>query len=158
MTFFQNIGKKVGEAAQGVKSKTDEMAAIAKLNRSIAEENKKIAQAYSDLGKKVHQLYKQGEPLHEIFADECQIISLAEDSIASLEVQILETKNLKKCPDCGNEVLREVQFCPKCGHKFEKAEEPQAAAPDANVKICPSCKTESPADSAFCIACGTKLG
>ncbi|HBN83199.1 MAG TPA: hypothetical protein DDZ89_05090 [Clostridiales bacterium] len=159
MTFFQNIGKKMGEAAQGVKSKTDEIAAISKLNRSIADENKKIAQAYSDLGKKVYELYKQDEPLHEAFADECQLIALAEEAIASFEVQILESKNLKKCPDCGNEVVREVQFCPKCGHKFEKIEEAKVEEHvAANVKVCPNCKTESPSDSAFCISCGTKLG
>ena len=52
MSFFQNLGKKVGDAAKGVKEKTDELAAIAKLNKSIADENKKIAQAYTDIGKK----------------------------------------------------------------------------------------------------------
>lgn len=158
MSFFQNIGKKVGEAAQGVKSKTDEIAAIAKLNKSIADENKKITQAYSDLGKQVYELYKQNETIDDVFADGCQIIKLAEEAIESFQEQILESKNLKKCPGCGSEAMRDVQFCPKCGHKYEKFTEVKAEEPEAaSKKICPACKTESPVDSAFCISCGTKL-
>ncbi len=156
MSFFQNLGKKVGEAAQGVKSKTDELAAVAKLNKSIADETKKIQQAYTNLGMKVYDLYKQSGEIDDLFADNCQIIKMAEDAIAVFKEQILEIKNIKKCPDCGTESLRDVQFCPKCGHKFTVAA-PQAPQGEAGTKVCPACNTESPSDSAFCISCGTKL-
>jgi rRNA maturation endonuclease Nob1 len=157
MSFFQNLGKKVGDAAKGVKEKIDELAAIAKLNKSIADENKKIAQAYTDIGKKVYEFYKQGELIHDSFADECQTIDLAEKAIVSFQEQILNHKNLKKCPNCGNEVAKDVLFCPKCGNKFEVAEAKAEEGNSDDTKVCPSCKAKSPSDSAFCISCGTKL-
>ena len=60
-------------------------------------------------------------------------------------------ENLKKsCPGCNNECGQEDLFCNKCGHKFEKEQEPKK-------RICPQCQKECNSDDIFCKFCGYKL-
>jgi predicted amidophosphoribosyltransferase len=31
--------------------------------------------------------------------------------------------NLRPCPSCGNDVSKQAEFCPNCGHPFESNKE-----------------------------------
>ena len=51
-------------------------------------------------------------------------IAVCDDQIEELE----KLKGLQRCPVCGNSVSIDAAFCPSCGAKMPKVEEPAAAA------------------------------
>ncbi len=51
MAFFNDLGKKIGTAAQGAAEKAKELAEIAKLNSEISSLEKSITLSYTEIGK-----------------------------------------------------------------------------------------------------------
>ena len=54
----------------------------------------------------------------------CQQIAEKFDEIAKLEDEILQLRQVKKCPECGAEISQKDDFCSKCGKEQPKREEP----------------------------------
>lgn len=48
-----------------------------------------------------------------------------------------------RCPNCGNEIVENAKFCPKCGSKQEQK------------CFCSKCKAEINPSAKFCPICGT---
>lgn len=152
MAFFDNLGKKVGEAAQSVSKKSGELVEITKLNMSINSEEDKIKKKYSEIGKKAYEIFLQDPDSASAFLEECEEISQSQSSIDDLKAKIMQAKNLKKCVGCGAELEKSIVFCSKCGAKNEPIVEIQPEG-----VVCPSCGVVVSEGSAFCQACGTKV-
>ena len=81
-----------------------------------------------------------------------------------------------KCPDCGNTIPKESNFCPLCGHQqvvFSQCSNcgknlppnarfcPKCGHPSDEKPVprkCPKCSTENMPGAVFCNQCGEKLG
>ena len=115
MPLFNDLGKKLSATTQNVVRGTKELADTAKLNSQISDENKQIANLYSQIGK---QYYESSEadaetPLGKL----CLAINEAKERIAKLEAEILEIKGVKRCPSCGADIPPGTAFCGACGTK-----------------------------------------
>lgn len=60
-------------------------------------------------------------------------------------------ETLLTCPECGNEISVETEFCPNCG--TEIGEE----ITEEKISRCPECDTEVSEEASFCPECGAEL-
>ena len=160
MDFLENLGKRVGEAAQAVAKKSGGLVEITKLTVNINSEEDRIQKLYTQIGKSIFEKYSvSGVTEHEA-REFCETIKLHEQNIKALRVKIAEIKGTKQCVGCGTDMEKTQMFCSKCGAKNEAdpiitTEEP---AQQAQTVICPACGTALASGSAFCTSCGMKLG
>lgn len=163
MAFFENLGKKVGEAAQAAAKKSGELVEVTKLNVNINSEEDKVQKLYSQIGKVIYEKYAASGAADEGIQELCESIKAHEQTIKSLRDKIAEVKGTKSCVGCGTEMEREQIFCSKCGAKNELPAAPAAApqgqpAQQPTALICPACGATLAAGSAFCTSCGAKIG
>lgn len=181
MEFFNGIGKKISQTGQGVVQKTKDTAEIIKLNGVISDEEKKLNNAYIQIG----QLYavKYQENAEEDFKALVEQVHTSLSEIENLKQQILDIKGVKRCNNCGAEIPVNATFCSGCGAKvfqinmsnFNRCANCgnpvekglkfctscglplEVNSPKTATKICPSCNANINEDVAFCPECGTKL-
>ncbi|MBQ8696130.1 MAG: hypothetical protein IJ519_00255, partial [Clostridia bacterium] len=116
MAFFDDFSKKISDASQSAVKKTKNMTDIARINSMISDEEKKIEGVYYQIGK-LYAVVHMNDPEPD-FAGMINAIKEAEANIASLREQILEIKNVSRCPQCGNEVPVGSFFCSGCGYRM----------------------------------------
>lgn len=158
MAFLDNMGKKLGEAAQAAAKKSGELVEVTKLNVNINTEEDKIQKLFAQIGKKIYDKYTASGSIDEEAVEDCETIKVHEQNIKNLRSKILEIKNLKICTGCGAELERDQIFCSKCGARNEiphPVETEQKEAPSAIT--CPACGTVLQPGSIFCTNCGSKL-
>jgi len=163
MAFLENLGKRVGEAAQAAAKKSSELVEITKLNVSINSEEDKIQKLYTQIGKTIFEKFKSEGSIDPDVSESCQAIIGHEQNIKALKEKIAEIKGLKACINCGTEMEKNQIYCSKCGAKNEPAPstspEPEAAETSQQAPLkCPSCNTELSPGAIFCTNCGTKVG
>jgi predicted nucleic acid-binding Zn ribbon protein len=161
MAFLENLGKRVGEAAQAAAKKSGELVEITKLNVNINSEEDKIQKLYAQIGKSVYENFCQSGAAEDYIKEACEAITVHEQNVNSLREKIAEVKGTKACIACGAEMDRAQLFCSKCGARNEIPQAPvQPEAPEtpaaANL-TCPACGSALAAGSAFCTNCGTRL-
>ena len=158
MAFLENIGKRVGEAAQAAAKKSGELVEVTKLNVQIGQEEDKIERLYAQIGKSIYKAFAVGEETDSSVAVVCEQIKTVEININSLRDKISEIKNVKTCANCGAEMERTQMFCSKCGERSQPAPQPEAEdVPSPEPVSCPNCGTTLPAEAEFCTNCGNKL-
>jgi UDP-N-acetyl-D-mannosaminuronate dehydrogenase len=91
MAFLKNLGNKIGEVAGDAAEKAKDLAEITKLKSEISGEQKKIQQAFIDLGKIYYEDVKDAEDSPGI--EFCLAIKAAQAAIAELEAKINSIKN-----------------------------------------------------------------
>ncbi len=160
MAFLENLGKKVGEAAQAAAKKSGELVEVTKLNVSINSEEDKIQKLYTQIGKTVYEKFAASGMADDEVLESCNSIVAIEQNIKVLREKIAEVKGTKQCVGCGIEMERSQVFCSKCGTKNELTPAPTAEEPaqKAATVVCPSCNTTLAEGSAFCTNCGAKIG
>ena len=154
MAFFEQLGKKLTDAGQGVAQQTKNFADVTRLNSEISEKEKKIAQLYRTVGQTYYERHRD-DPAPELEAQVQEIRALFAE-IAQHQEEIKQIKGIVKCPSCGADVPLQAAFCNSCGAKMEPAS-PQAAVHTEDTKICPVCGAASPRENRFCTSCGTKF-
>ena len=119
MAFFNNISKKVEKTAKAAARKSGDLVEVAKLNMSINSDESKIQEIASAIGKGIYKMYREGKEVPETLIESCREIKGIEDHITAVKAKIMEIKNMKICPNCKAEVQNNVEYCPKCGTKFQ---------------------------------------
>lgn len=119
MTFLDNFGKRLSEAAQAAAKKSGELMEVTKINMNITQEEDKIKKLYTNIGKKVYESYLKDPDNYAQFKEECEAIGSHNENIKKMKARILEAKNLRLCSACGEEIGNDVVYCPKCGAKQE---------------------------------------
>ena len=65
------------------------------------------------------------------------------------------------CPNCGDELKGEFNFCPSCGFNLQNIGEikhsPGVSSTETEVVICDNCGGENPLGTEVCESCGIKL-
>lgn len=118
MGFFNDIGKKTSETTSRIAKET-------KLKMKVNENKGKLNDLYKELGKKTYRQYKQEEDTGNI-EEECKQLDSLIEEIKQANIEILALNNKKVCPNCGEELEFEAQFCQKCGTKQVEISEPPA--------------------------------
>lgn len=149
MAFFDELGKKISDASQGVVQKTKDTAESLRLSGAISDEEKKIKGLFADLGEAFFNAHAddcEEQPLKDIVGQ----IADSKQKIADLEEQVKRLKGVVKCPYCGGEINYGSTFCNFCGKNVE------SYVPE-NTVFCTNCGTALEAGAAFCTGCGNPV-
>ncbi|HWP80490.1 MAG TPA: zinc ribbon domain-containing protein [Candidatus Acidoferrum sp.] len=130
MSLFNELGKKLGGAAEVAADKAKDLAEITKLTYEISAAEKRIEDDYAEIGKIVFPLEKDNpdSPVAAL----CQKIVLTMQAVDSLNARIAQIKSegpqttspnpapnpvtgKRYCPACGQEVTGDGKFCQNCG-------------------------------------------
>ena len=123
MDFWEDVYKKVSDAAEFTAKETGKYTEIAKAKFNLMREKSRLEDAYRNLGEVYYTQLKTSE------IDEKKITSAydkVEKSIVEIdrinqEINVL--KNTVTCESCGQKIDKDNAFCPKCGHKINSDEE-----------------------------------
>jgi hypothetical protein len=156
MALFDDIKRKVADTTQGAVKATKELAETARLNSQISDEQRKIGNHYSQIGKLYYEQY--GNNAEPPFDEMCAAIRAAAAQIDKLQLDVQLVKGVKRCPSCGADVALSAGFCGKCGSKVEtSAPAPEPNAATAELRRCANCSAELEAGAVFCGSCGAKV-
>lgn len=136
MAFFNDLGKKLSQAGQATMQKTKEFADVAKLNSMISDEERRINQAYTEIGKLYFEHHANDS--EEMFTGLIQSIHEANEKIVDLRNQAAEIKGVAKCPKCGAEVAKNAAFCGACGNPIPAADSAQEQAATTQAEQAPA--------------------
>lgn len=153
MAFFEQLGKKITDAGQGVAQSGKNAMDVARLNSLISDKKKLIAQGYAALGEAFFMAHKN-DPSPE-FPDLMADLNGYFADIEKAESDIKQIRGVVKCPTCGADIAIGSAFCSACG-TAAPAVETRAAAP-AGVRQCPQCGKLVPEGNRFCTGCGYKF-
>jgi len=153
-----------------------------KLTMDLSSEESKLKALYSEIGKKVHEIYTYGGSLGEYFDKRYQDILEHQRKINELQEALDIAKGVKTCPKCGKTSPRSSTFCPKCGEDVStvpsKTAEPPRVADDADATVhipvppsqappqepqapqgkkCNVCGSDNDSFDRFCLSCGRIL-
>ncbi|GKH31677.1 zinc ribbon domain-containing protein [Muricomes sp. OA1] len=123
-SFFEDLGRKIGETAETVTNKAGEAVEVQRLRNQIRALERGNERDYAELGKMVYNHYKDGEVVDSEAIGICDAIQNREESIGKYEQQISDVKGDVTCGGCGKSVAKDMAFCPHCGSKVPE----QAAA------------------------------
>lgn len=152
MGLLDDLGKKFSDAGQKTLQKTKEISETARINASIAEEEKKLNNTYCQIGKQYVSMY--GDNCAEEFSVMVSAVAECEDKIRDYRKQIQDIKGVQRCEKCGAEMERGVAFCSSCGAEMPKLLEPDNM--DDYVK-CDNCGTTVRKEMRFCTSCGKPM-
>lgn len=152
MAFFNEIGKKVTMGSQQAIRQTKMFVDVNKLNGQMAEQEKYIAQFFSQLGQQYYQKYQADEAAE--FKEVLESISNCYAEIESLKEQISLIRGRTMCESCGAELEEEVIYCPKCGTKRNVAQEEVS---HEDMVCCMQCGKWMPMQQKFCTSCGCAM-
>ncbi len=123
MEIWDEIYKKVSNAASFTAKETGKLTELAKAKYNLMLENIVLEDAYKELGEIYYNQMKTSE------IDEKKL-SLAYDNIEKsiVEIERLKTQinvlsNTVVCECCGKKLEKEMLFCPACGTKVKNTEE-----------------------------------
>ena len=123
MDFWDDVYKKVSDAANYTAKETGRLSELAKVKYNLMREKAKLEDAYKEMGELYYNQMKNSE-----YDD--KIIALAYDKIEKsiVEIERLNTQanvinNTKVCKKCGEKLTKEMLFCPKCGDEFKAEQE-----------------------------------
>lgn len=146
MAFFEDLGKKITQASQSAVNKAKDVTDVAKYNSAISDEEKKISEYYTQLGK----LYmaKFSEAPEPVLAQIVGAIKDSEKKIVEYRELIKEIRGIVKCEKCGSDVPTNQPFCGNCGTSMAKQPAP------SDTVSCRNCGNSIPNTAKFCRYCG----
>ena len=156
MAILEGIGKKITDVSQNAASKAKDFSDIAKLNSTVSDREKQIAQLYSQIGASYYESHKADTEAE--FSEQVNAINQLAAEIAQCRETIRRIKGVSVCPNCGAEIPAGSFFCKSCGTRAvpeqPKAAETVAPAPG----VCPNCGAAVAEGNIFCNNCGTRIG
>ncbi|MBR5314904.1 MAG: zinc-ribbon domain-containing protein [Clostridia bacterium] len=123
MEFWDEVYKKISDAANFTAKETGKMTEMAKVKFNILREKSKLDDAYKEMGEIYYTQMKTSE-----YDD--KKITVAYDKIEKsiVEIERLTTllgalSNTTVCSGCGKKVEKGTPFCSQCGTKIEEDSE-----------------------------------
>lgn len=113
---FDDISKKLIKISKDTVSEVQKMNEVRQLGAKVNDEKKKINKIYTEIGKKLYDMYRE-EPL-EGFETEISGIDEGFARIDLLQAQIRSVKGVILCPCCKMEVGIHESFCSNCGSRM----------------------------------------
>ena len=120
MDIFDKLGDTLISVSKDATQKAKDLSELARLRMEIRSKEEDMNQLYQQTGKDYYATHKDDEqPEFE------QIILMknTEKVLDDLKQQLGQIKGMQKCPQCGNEMSLEADYCSKCGAKLNIFEE-----------------------------------
>lgn len=90
--FFEDLGKKISDAATEIGKKTEDTLEIQKFKSDIRSLNRGNERDYIDIGKLVYDKYQNGEVVDGDIAVLCEAIDKRGEQIEELKAEIAKIK------------------------------------------------------------------
>ena len=138
MSFIDKLGDSIVSMSKDVGQKAKEASGIAKLKLDIRIKQEYVKEQYAQLGKIYYEAHRDEDVPEKQRFDK---ISDALDEIDKMELQILELKKARRCPNCGVEASDTAEFCSNCGAKLgvvvgeSKGEDVSEGQPEEDVEL-----------------------
>jgi len=87
----------------------------AKLTLTLSNEETKLNAMYTEMGKKVAEIYSYGATIGDYFTEKYVEVVAAQERIAQIKSDIETAKGIRTCKKCGKSAPIAAEFCPKCG-------------------------------------------
>ena len=113
MDFFDKISDAAIAIGKEVSDKAKDMGGYAKLQYEIRTREGYLDELYRDLGKKYYKEHKDDEG-----ADFAEIDGLNKE-LEEMREELMIRKGANKCPQCGNYVEIDADYCSKCGKQLK---------------------------------------
>ena len=128
MDFWDDVYKKVSNAANYTAKETGRLSELAKVKYNLMKEKAKLEDAYKEMGELYYNQMKNSEYDDKKIALAYDKIEKSISEIERLNTQTNVINNTKVCPKCGEKLTKEMSYCPKCGEelKVEEEEAPEA--------------------------------
>ena len=133
-TFFEDLGKRLGETAETMTNKAGEAMEIQKLKNQVRILERSNDTDLVALGRMVYAQFKEGGIMSEEASGLCEAIQSREESIEEYLQKIVEVKGEYACPCCGKTVSKEMIYCPYCGEKAPEKPKAESVHVDEMVK------------------------
>ena len=117
MGILEDVVINAKSAANAVGKSATKLYDLSKLKVSAADLNGDINKHFEALGRIVYDGKQNGEDNSALIEDSVKIIKDLYESLAAINQQIDELKNLVKCPKCGFENSLGSNYCNCCGAK-----------------------------------------
>ena len=136
-SFFEDLGRRIGETTENVTNKAGEMMEIQRMKSQIRNLESGNEKDMLEMGRRIYERYKSGEQMDEKEMQLCEAIKNREESIEKYQMQIEKVKGSVSCGQCGKSVSKDMIFCPYCGAKMsdETSKEEQNYAEEIKEKV-----------------------
>ncbi|WP_122643475.1 zinc-ribbon domain-containing protein [Luxibacter massiliensis] len=121
-TFFEDLGRKIGETAETVTNRASEAVEVQRIRNQIRSLERGNERDYMDLGRIVYRYYKDGGDVGEEAESYCQAVKDRKETILEYEKEAAEIKGNTRCKDCGQSVAKDMVYCPYCGTKVTEGQ------------------------------------
>jgi Double zinc ribbon len=141
MDIFDEARKAFKQAADGISRGAEGL----RLDADIADLQKLVSENYAAVGRRAAQLAKLGRVSD---AELQSLLGVAEKAEAKLQAAqevaqaMRRGERVRRCPGCGEPVLKLTEFCEKCGRKLP---------------VCKQCLEPLSGEDTACPACGTAV-
>ncbi len=142
MDFFGQLGKKINDAGDSVRQKTQRLAEINSLNKLVDSNEAALQNMYKEIGRAYYEAHK--DDAFDVYADKCRVITEAYHNIAQLQDQIRMKKGIVKKESEPHDA-------------GQPADDGRAQASKGEGKVCAQCGTQVPSDCSFCPVCGQRI-
>lgn len=115
MALFDELRDRASGVFQVAGKKAEEAYGATKIKVQIADKQSALRTLYRELGEIVYENAKKEEPDGALLEDKIAEIDIALDAIEELKASERALKNTVVCQECGEEVDKNANFCPKCG-------------------------------------------
>ncbi len=123
MDFISLVKEKASALTLSAVKTSGAVVETVKSNLAIADKEQEIKNIYTKLGKMMYDAYKASEePDADSIAEQCVLLDKYFEEIEELKNKLNDIKNVKLCPQCGEKVKADHNFCPKCGKDLEDIE------------------------------------
>lgn len=136
MGILEDVVINAKSAANAVGKSATKLYDLSKLKVSAADLNGDINKHFESLGRIVYDGKQTGEDNSALIEDSVKTIENLYESLAAINQQIDELKNLVKCPKCGFENALGSNYCNCCGAKIAKETAGDAENTEAKSNEC----------------------
>ena len=152
MAIWHELGKKASDTTAKAVHQAKVLGETTKLNSMISDENKKIEQIYSQLGKAYAQTHR--DDYESCFGDLMEMLKASETKIKEYTEQVNGLRGVVTCPKCGAVMAEGTAFCCGCGNAMPK----KVVAPVAtSTNVCTKCGAALMEGAKFCTGCGSAV-
>jgi len=116
MDIFDNIAKKLTDAADYTIKEAEKFTGTAKIKFAIMNKESSIDDLYLKIGQYYYDQIIDSSIDNSIpIQAACDEISQLQNELKALNDELASLKNYKICVECGTKIDREMAYCYKCG-------------------------------------------
>ena len=130
MEFWEDLSKKLSDAADYTVKETEKITAIAKIKYKLSAAKNKLDLLYQSVGKLKYEEFKGQTGCEELYEGFFAQITSVLEEVKALEAEMAKLRNYRICPGCNQKIARDMAFCPRCGMKQEEDAPAADAASD----------------------------